>query len=69
MKITKDGSLFKFGIPDRDGLPGNDDFGWPWRDFETSPIAAFRKLSEVIYGPGSWEENPWVWVIEFRRVS
>lgn len=69
--ITKDGSLVKYGVPDRDGLPGSDDDGWPWVEWERSPRDAFRKLWDSInakrgYG---WDENPWVWCVSFRKIE
>lgn len=30
---------------------------------------AFRELWDSIYGEESWAANPWVWVIEFKRVE
>lgn len=29
----------------------------------------FLRLWDSIYGDGSWKENPWVWVITFKRVD
>lgn len=30
---------------------------------------SFMSLWESIYGPDSWEANPWVWVVCFRRIA
>ena len=34
-----------------------------------SPKTSYRRLWESINGPGSWDLNPWVWVIEFKKVA
>ena len=45
--------------------------GWShdeWQVHETVK-ASFEKLWERINGAGSWAANPWVWVVEFKRVA
>ena len=39
------------------------------RDNICGPVQTYRDLWEKINGPGSWEANPWVWAVSFKRVE
>jgi hypothetical protein len=54
-----------------EGCPGFSSAGHPAGDDGMSPEQEFRVLWDSINGerPGcSWEDNPWVWCIAFRRL-
>lgn len=46
-----------------DGIAGSNHFG------AKTARDAFRALWESINGGGSWDENPWVWVVSFERAA
>jgi hypothetical protein len=34
-----------------------------------APTHAFRHLWESVNGPGSWDANPWLWVVTFKNIT
>ena len=48
------------------GMGGSDEFS----GYSSCATAkeSFQSLWYSIHGPDSWEQNPWVWVIEFKKL-
>lgn len=38
-------------------------------DWESPPSWVFEELWKSINGEESWEANPWVWKVEFKKVD
>lgn len=60
--MAEGADLAHFGV-DAYGLPSG------CAVMSISHRAGYIELWESINGPGSWDANPWVWVVEFKRVQ
>ncbi|GLY59315.1 phage-like protein [Pectobacterium carotovorum subsp. carotovorum] len=56
--ILRDGIIAE-GYPAERAIDGGD----------YDPFLWYRDLWESLYGDGSWQKNPWVWVIEFKQIK
>lgn len=63
-------------ISERDALSeGIERLSVGFKDYQRTqwnlgcPKHSFQTLWESINGNGSWQQNPWVWVVEFKRVQ
>ena len=59
-----EGAMFHDG-----GQIGHSGWRHDYSDVHADARSSFARIWNNINGPGSWDKNPWVWVIEFRRVE
>lgn len=66
--LTASQALWK-GSASQDGCARAGYPDAPCNTGDWTPRDCFRLLWGAINGPGSWDTNPWVWVVEFKRVQ
>lgn len=65
-EVTKDGQLKKYCIYDNGDMSTT-----PWADMPRTARDAYRALWDSLNAKRGfgWDKNPWVWVIEFKRIA
>jgi hypothetical protein len=72
--ISRDDSIAEGVSHFNHGYGGSPQGVW-YNDYEhggghtMGPYQSFRGLWKTINGPESWKANPWVWVVEFRKIE
>lgn len=59
--MTEKGALAEGCLGGHDSIPGYQ--------YSATPHEHFHHVWQSIYGADSWQANPWVWVIEFKRAE
>lgn len=55
-----------------EGIEEISGYGWTAfdkRGYDDSPKLAFRYLWNDLHGEGAWEENPWIWAVDFETIN
>lgn len=81
LQDISEGDAIAEGIDCNDAATGGDDYQDYYRDYSKpndealfpwiagEPVQSFRTLWQSINGPESWQANPYVWVLTFKRVE
>ncbi len=61
--------IISVGVERLNEITSQDAFAEGVEDHVRGHRKAFSMLWENINGPNSWSDNPWVWVVKFKRVE